>query len=121
MKNKKTASEKAKQTATIENSNERRLTKRTHIHLDIHWQSNAARINSGTIGDISRSGCFILSPLAVTPSGTIIVEIPLLDNTPVRLQGKIISVVPEIGFAVQFMLRDEDKAAIEDLALSYDL
>ena len=81
---------------------ERRETERYSVNIDIEWEGLVGR-KKGTISDISREGCFVLSSGEVEDSENVKIFLPLTDGMKVQFWGQVINHVFEIGFAVRFI------------------
>lgn len=58
---------------------------------------------SGTLSDISREGCFVLSSGEVEDTENVKIFLPLTEGMKVQFWGQVINHVFEIGFAVRFI------------------
>lgn len=81
---------------------ERRENERYSVNIDIEWEGLVGR-KHGTISDISREGCFVLSSGEVEDSENVKIFLPLTDGMKVQFWGQVINHVFEIGFAVRFI------------------
>ena len=94
-------------------SDDRRGSRRYPVSLDIEWEIHSDR-RTGTLSDISREGCFILSGVEVSDGELVKVLIPLSDGMKVEFLGQVANFVFEIGFAVHFIsLSDAQKEVLE--------
>jgi len=91
--------------------NERRGVKRFSIVLDIEWEGLSGR-SSGTISDVSESGCFVLSGKEVSDGESVRLFIPMCDGMKAQFNGTVVNHEEEIGFAVRF---DPISAAQRDI------
>jgi hypothetical protein len=82
-------------------SDDRRGERRYAVSIDVEWESHFGR-RKGTLSDISREGCFVLSEVDVTDGELVKVFIPLTDGMKVEFLGQVANFVYEIGFAVHF-------------------
>jgi len=90
-------------------SDERRVTKRYAVSIDVEWESHYGR-RVGTLSDVSKEGCFILSEVDVTEGELVKVFIPLTDGMKIEFLGQVANFVYEIGFALNFLsLSDAQK------------
>ena len=80
---------------------ERRNVPRAKATVDIEWENHLGR-HSGTISDISRQGCFVLSGGEFVNGETVFIYLPLSTGNLARVKGEIANNVFEIGFAVKF-------------------
>lgn len=80
---------------------ERRTTKRIRTNLDARWEGVLAH-HTGTVTDLSITGCFILTVDKVKPKELIRVEIEMPAAEWVYLWGEVVYQVSEIGFALRF-------------------
>ncbi len=81
---------------------ERRESERHQVAIDVDWESPAGR-KTGTINDVSATGCFVLSSAAVEDGDNIKIYIPMKDGVTVQFWGKVVNHVFEIGFGVRFL------------------
>ena len=81
---------------------ERRETERHSVNIDVEWEGLVGR-KKGTISDISRQGCFVLSSGEVEDSENVKIFLPLTDGMKVQFWGQVINHVFEIGFAIRFI------------------
>ena len=94
-------------------SDDRRVSKRYPVSIEVEWENHFSRRN-GTLSDISREGCFILSEVDVSDGELVKVYIPLTGGMKVELLGQVANFVYEIGFAVHFLsLSDAQREFIE--------
>ncbi len=80
---------------------ERRTLSRNAVTLAIEWEGTSGR-RSGTVSDLSESGCFVLSGGDVIDSEIVRLFLPLADGMNVEFSGTVANHVFEIGFAVLF-------------------
>ena len=90
---------------------ERRGIDRYPIEIDIEWEGSKGR-QTGTISDISLTGCFVLSSGDTEDGEPVKIFIPLSDGMTVQFNGKVANHVYEIGFGVYF---DPTSAAQRDV------
>jgi hypothetical protein len=81
---------------------DRRRARRFSISIDVEWENHNGR-RTGTLGDISEEGCFVLSEVDVSDGELVKIFIPLSDGMQVEFLGQVANFVYEIGFAVQFL------------------
>lgn len=90
-------------------SDDRRAAKRFAVSIDVEWENHYGR-RVGTLSDVSKEGCFILSEVDVTEGELVKVFIPLTDGMKVEFLGQVANFVYEIGFALNFLsLSDAQK------------
>jgi hypothetical protein len=97
---------------------DRRAAPRVRVKLDAAWEGVLCH-DVGTVTDLSRAGCFILSGGKVQLKELIWVEIKL-PYSVVQFWAEVVDVASEIGFAVRFNSgsdsdRDKLAAYIESL------
>ena len=80
---------------------ERRQTERVKVALDAHWEGVLVHC-SGTVVDLSVTGCFILTPDQVQPQELIRMEIEKPTGGCIYLWGEVVYQVSEMGFALRF-------------------
>jgi len=88
---------------------ERRKDERVKANLDAGWEGILGRFE-GQVGDISRSGCFVLSSDQVQPGELIRLEIKLPGEGEIYLWAEVMYQITEIGFALRFTSTDEGDA-----------
>lgn len=81
---------------------ERRESERHQVAIDVDWESLDGR-KTGTINDLSATGCFVLSSAAVEDGDNIKIYIPMKDGVTVQYWAKIVNHVFEIGFGLRFL------------------
>lgn len=81
---------------------ERRQTERYSVNIDVEWEGMVGR-KSGTLSDISREGCFVLSSGEVEDTENVKIFLPLTEGMKVQFWGQVINHVFEIGFAIRFI------------------
>ncbi len=80
---------------------DRRRSLRHQMLLELEFESPDVR-HSGTLSDISREGCFIMSGALTHDGDPIRIYIPLGTGMSVEYLGEVANQVLEIGFAVRF-------------------
>lgn len=81
---------------------DRRRTKRAQLNSPVEWESHAG-VKPGTLSDLSRDGCFILSAGNVAPGEQIFIHLPLSSGEKARFAAEISESVFDIGFAARFV------------------
>lgn len=81
---------------------ERRETSRYTVKIDVEWEGSVGR-RSGTISDISITGCFVLCSGEVNDGETVKIFIPLEDGMKAEFWGEVVNHVLEIGYGVNFI------------------
>lgn len=81
---------------------ERRRMPRAKVNLAIEWESHVGT-KRGTMSDVSRDGCFILSSGNVSGGERVYLNIPQTDGTQVRLAAEVSESIFDIGFAAKFV------------------
>ncbi len=82
--------------------NERRVTERFTVNIDIDWEGFVGKQN-GTISDISVSGCFVLCSGEVENGDYVKIHFPLTNGQTIVFQGEVANHVFEIGFGIRFI------------------
>src|SRR5258708_5307798 len=80
---------------------ERRRANRIRTSFDVRLDANKGRYR-GTISDISKNGCFVLSGAELEIGELLRVEINLRTVGWVSVWGEVVNSATEIGFAVRF-------------------
>ncbi len=88
---------------------ERRETERLGVNIEIEWEGLTGR-KTGTLGDISVRGCFVLCSGDVEDGEIVKIFLPLADKMQVQFWSEVANHIYEIGFAVRFIeLTDAQK------------
>ena len=91
---------------------DRRSAPRARVKLPARWEGVLSREN-GTVSDLSRSGCFVLTGGKVEVRELVSLEIQLTDNLKVHFWAEVVNLASEIGFALKFNSSSpEDEAAL---------
>ena len=80
---------------------ERRSAPRARVKLTARWEGVMAR-ESGTVTDLSRSGCFVLTGGKVEVKELVWLEIQLTEGQMVNCWAEVVNIASEIGFALRF-------------------
>lgn len=81
---------------------DRRDVKRFSVKIEIEWEGWVGR-QTGTISDISETGCFILCSGEVEDGESVKIFFPLSGGMKVQFWGEVANHFPEIGFAARFI------------------
>ena len=81
---------------------ERRTNKRFSVNIDVEWEGSVGR-KTGTISDVSTTGCFILCSGEVNDGETVKIFIPITDGIKAEFWGEVVNHVLEIGFGANFV------------------
>ena len=93
---------------------DRRSAPRARVKLSARWEGVLSREN-GTVTDLSRSGCFMLTGGKVEVKELVWVEIQLTDKQSVNFWAEVVNEASEIGFALKFNSSSpEDEAALAE-------
>ena len=93
---------------------ERRSAPRVRVKLPARWEGVLAR-ETGTVTDLSRSGCFVLTGGNVEPKELVSIEIQLTDQQKVNFWAEVVDQASDIGFALKFNSSSpEDEAALAE-------
>ena len=87
---------------------ERRLDARVRVNLPARWESFLTQ-QEGTIVDLSRAGCFVLSGGQLEPNELIRLEITLPNGDRVYPWAEVTQAVEDIGFSARFTSIDDDE------------
>jgi PilZ domain len=91
---------------------DRRSAPRARVKLPARWEGVVAR-ESGTVTDLSRSGCFVLTGGKVEVRELVWLEIQLTDKQTVNFWAEVVNEAQEIGFALKFNSSSpEDEATL---------
>jgi PilZ domain-containing protein len=95
-------------------SKDRRSNPRIRVQLPARWEGVLHK-EKGTITDLSRSGCFVLTGGQVEIKELIWLEIQIPETEPVCFWAEVVDQAYEIGFAVRFNSGDEaDEKRLQD-------
>lgn len=81
---------------------DRRSNDRFPVNIEIEWEGLVGR-KSGTISDLSPTGCFVLCSGEVEDGENVKIFFPLTDGRKIQFWGEIVNHVFEIGFAMRFI------------------
>ena len=95
---------------------DRREAERFQVKLNARWEGVLAQ-RTGTVVDISSTGCFLLTRDDVTPKELIRVEIQLPTERWIYLWAEVVYQLSEIGFALRFTGSTETEQAMLNLLL----
>ena len=94
---------------------DRRDEVRYQVTLDVYWQGPHGR-SKGTISDLNRSGCYVLSGEKVERGETVHVFVPAGGEMNMQFTGEVTNRQEEIGFAMRFdKLSDEQGFLLDEL------
>lgn len=92
---------------------DRRAVERFSVSIDIEWEGLSGK-QTGTISDISVSGCFVLCSGEVEDGDYVKIYFPLSTGKKFEFQGEVTNHVFEIGFGVSFInLSETQKEFLE--------
>ncbi len=83
------------------NISDRREARRFQVKLNARWEGVLAQ-RTGTIVDISSTGCFLLTSDEVTPKELIRIEIQMPTERWIYLWAEVVYQISEMGFALRF-------------------
>jgi|SRR5215213_10216239 len=91
---------------------ERRKAPRARVKLAARWEGAMSRDN-GTVTDLSRTGCFVLTGGKAEVKELVWLEIQLSDTQAINFWAEVVNEAPEIGFALKFNSSSpEDEATL---------
>lgn len=82
--------------------NDRRNNDRFKVNIVVEWEGLNGR-KTGSIGDVSSTGCFIMCSGEVEDREIVKIFFPLSDGKKVPFAGEVVNHFTEIGFAVRFI------------------
>lgn len=85
----------------MKHGSERREAERFHVKLHARWEGVLSQ-RTGTVADISSTGCFLLTRDDVTPKELIRIEIQLPTGRWIQLWAEVVYQISEMGFALRF-------------------
>ncbi len=95
---------------------ERRQAKRVSVKLNARWEGVLVQ-RTGTLADLSITGCFILTAADVYADELIRLEIQLASGRWIAVWGIVVYQIPEMGFALCFTGADETERRMLELLL----
>lgn len=95
---------------------DRRDAERFQVKLDARWEGVLAQL-TGTVVDISSTGCFLLTRDEVTPKELIRIEIRLPTERWISLWAEVVYQISEMGFALRFTGSTETEQTMLNLML----
>jgi hypothetical protein len=90
---------------------ERRSAPRARVKLAARWEGVLSR-ESGTVTDLSRSGCFMLAGGKVEVKELVWLEINLTEQQTVNFWAEVVDAASDIGFALKFNSSSPEDEAI---------
>lgn len=81
---------------------ERREEPRIRLSIDLEW-SRDEHIEPGTLSDLSRTGCFVLTRGEFENGEVVRIYMPLTDGGRFEIIGEITNNVEDVGFGVRFV------------------
>jgi hypothetical protein len=94
---------------------DRRVNERYGLEINVRWEGSSGQY-TGTMSDISSTGCLILASGDVEDGDQVRIDIPLIAGGTLSLWGDVANHVPEIGFGVKFIgLTESQKTYIDRL------
>ncbi|MGB8509910.1 MAG: PilZ domain-containing protein [Pyrinomonadaceae bacterium] len=97
---------------------ERRISGRVQAKLDARWEG-VLTSRTGTVVDVSSTGCFILTQDDVKPGELVRLEIILPTGRHIYLWGEVVYGIAEMGFAMRFTGTEETERQMLELLLEY--
>lgn len=99
-------------------TSERRISERVQAKLEARWEG-VLTSRTGTVVDVSSTGCFILTQDDVRPGELVRLEIILPTGRHIYLWGEVVYAVAEMGFALHFTGTEETERRMLELLLDY--
>ena len=94
---------------------ERRNNQRKRILLDAKWES-MSHAHEARVDDVSMGGCFVNTYGHVEPDEQVNLQIQLPSGEWLRIQGRVASYQPGVGFGIAFTsLSGRDAAVLKEL------
>ena len=90
---------------------DRRKAPRVRVNLPARWEGVLSR-ETGTVTDLSRTGCFLLTGGKVDVKELVRLEINLTETQTVNFWAEVVDQASEIGFALKFNSSSPDDEAI---------
>jgi hypothetical protein len=94
---------------------ERRSSRRKRILLEAKWES-MSRAHEARVDDVSLGGCFVNTFAHVESDEEVKLQIQLPSGEWLRLQGRVASYLPGVGFGIAFTsLSNEEAVVLKEL------
>jgi hypothetical protein len=91
---------------------DRRKAPRVRVNLPARWEGVHSR-ETGTVTDLSRTGCFLLTGGKVEVKELVWLEINLTETQIVNFWAEVVDEASELGFALKFNSSSpEDEATL---------
>ena len=90
---------------------ERRSSQRKRILLEAKWES-MSHTHEARVDDVSLGGCFVNTFGHVEPDEEVNLQIQLPSGEWLRLQGRVASYQPGVGFGIAFTSLSKGKSAV---------
>jgi hypothetical protein len=97
---------------------EKRRADRARVELNARWEGEQTS-RTGTITDISRTGCFILTDDKVQVNELIRLEIQLPGGNWMSIWGEVVNRAPEIGYGLRFNGASDAEQDLLDKLIEY--
>jgi hypothetical protein len=97
-------------------TSDRREARRFQVNLNARWEGVLAQ-RTGSIVDISSTGCFLLTSDEVTPRELIRIEIQMPTERWIYLWAEVVYQISEMGFALRFTGSTTTEQTMLDLLL----
>ena len=97
---------------------EKREAERVQVSLDARWEGVLAQCG-GTVVDLSRTGCFILTSDLAAQEELIRLEVELPTGGVIYLWGEVVYKISEMGFGIRFTGVAEAERAMLELLIEY--
>jgi len=85
-----------------QSDDERRKEPRLKLSIEMEW-SRGGDISPGTLSDLSRTGCFVLTKGEFDNGEVVRIYLPLTDGGRFEILGEITNNVEDVGFGVRFV------------------
>jgi PilZ domain len=99
---------------------ERRKSPRAKVNFPVRWEGVLTQM-TGTVTDLSESGCFVLTGGQVQQKELIRLEIDFPDAPAVCFWSEVVDEAYEIGFAVRFTSASDEDMGFLKSALTKSL
>lgn len=92
---------------------------RIFVSFEIMLESSSSK-RSARISDLSLEGCFVDTIIIAAEGETVSFDMKLPAGEPIRISGKVIYAMPQIGFGVHFTdLSEEKKNLLKQIILAH--
>jgi hypothetical protein len=81
---------------------DRRAATRYRVSVEVEWENSWGR-KTGTLGDISDLGCFVMCSGEVEDATAVKIYLPLSNGTKYQFPAEVANHLLEVGFGARFV------------------